>query len=279
LQYAKERLERAVEERTAELGEAIEDLNRFSHAVIHDMRGPLRAMHGFATLLEGSGSYSTESLDFLKRIKEAAERMDRLIRDAVAYSNVLLDRGAFVPVNLGRMARQAVHSFPELQPSVADVCVEEPLPVVLGNEAALMHCLNNLLENAAKFVARGVRPRVRIWAESLPPRPSPHPGDPPGLLARLWVEDNGIGIAPEHQARIFETFHRLDQSYQGTGIGLAIVRKAAERMGGHLGVESELGKGSRFWLELRRPADEPAGSRGEYRTDQPTKGGERGAVA
>jgi PAS domain S-box-containing protein len=279
LQYAKEGLERAVQERTAELGEAIEDLNRFSYAVMHDMRGPLRAMHGFATLLESGGSHSTESLDFLKRIKDAAERLDKLIQDAVVYSQVLRDRPALVPVNLGRIARQAAHSFPELRPSVADVWVEEPLPVVLGNEAALMHCLNNLVGNAAKFVALGVRPRVRIWAESLPPRPSLHPGDPPDMLARLWVEDNGIGIALEHQARIFEAFHRLDESYHGTGIGLAIVRKAAERMGGHVGVESEPGKGSRFWLELRRPVDEPPGSPGEYRTDQPTKGGERGAVA
>jgi PAS domain S-box-containing protein len=279
LQYAKERLERAVQERTAELREAIEDLNRFSYAVIHDMRGPLRAMHGFATLLEGAGSDSVERVDFLKRIKESAEQLDKLIRDAAAYSRVLRDRSALVPVNLDPIVRQAAHSFPELQASVADVVIEEPLPVVLGNEAALMDCLSHLLENAAKFVALGVRPRVRIWAESLPPRPSPHPEGPPDLLVRLWVEDNGIGIAPEHQARIFEVFHRLDQSYEGTGVGLAIVRKAAERMGGHVGVESELGKGSRFWLELRLAAVEPPVSPEEHGTDQPAKGGERGAAA
>jgi PAS domain S-box-containing protein len=279
LQYANERLERAVQERTAELGEAIEDLNRFSYAVMHDMRSPLRAMHGFATLMESAGSYSTESLDFLKRIKDAATQLDKLIQGAAVYSQVLRDRPALVPVNLRRLVRQAAHSLPELQPSVADVCVEEPLPVVLGNKVALMHCLDNLLANAAKFVALGVRPRVRIWAESLPPRPSSHPGAPPDLWARLWVEDNGIGIAPEHQARIFEVFYRLDQSYQGTGIGLAIVRKAAERVGGHAGVESELGRGSKFWLELRRFAGAPPGGLGEHRTDQPTKGGVRGAAA
>jgi PAS domain S-box-containing protein len=279
LQHVNERLERAVQERTAELGEAIEDLNRFSYAVMHDMRGPLRAMQGFATLMDCAGSYSTEILDFLKRIQDAAKQLDKLIQDAGVYSQVLRDRLALVPVNLRRLVRQAAHSLPELQPAVADVCVEEPLPVVLGNKVALMHCLNNLLSNAAKFVAHGVRPRVRIWAELLPPRPSPHPGAPPDLWARLWVEDNGIGIAPEHQARIFEVFYRLDPSYQGTGIGLAIVRKAAKRLGGHVGVESELGRGSKFWLELRRLAGTPPGSLGEYRTDQPTKGGVRGAAA
>lgn len=267
LQCANDRLEKAVEERTVELGEAIEDLNRFSYAVIHEMRGPLRAMHGFATLIESAGFDSVDSLEFLGRIKAAAERLDNLIGDAVIYSQVMRRRRALVPVNLDRLARDAVQTMPQLQPSIADVCIEEPLPVVLGNEPALLHCLNNLLENGAKFVAVGVRPRVRIWAESLPPRPCPQPGEPPDLLVRLWVEDNGIGIAPEHQARIFEVFQRLDPSYPGTGVGLAIVRKAAERMGGRVGVESELGKGSRFWMELRRPAEETRPSAGEP-TDQ-----------
>lgn len=98
-----------------------------------------------------------------------------------------------------------------------------------------------------KFVARGVTPRVRIYAEHQAGK------------VRIWVEDNGIGIAPEAGERIFEAFKRLhsQSEYEGTGVGLAIVRKAVERMGGAVGVESEPGKGSRFWVELQSAEGAP----------------------
>jgi signal transduction histidine kinase len=110
---------------------------------------------------------------------------------------------------------------------------------VLGNETALTQCLSNLLGNAVKFVVHGTVPRVQIWAEER------------GRHVRLWFGDNGIGIAPKQHERLFNSFHRLNSDYEGTGIGLAIVKKAAERMGGCVGVESDLGKGSRFWVQLK----------------------------
>ena len=113
----------------------------------------------------------------------------------------------------------------------------------MANEAGLTQCFSNLLDNAVKFVEAGQMPRVRVWAEN------------GGEFVRFWFEDNGIGIAPEYHAKIFEMFERLNQTYSGTGIGLALVRKVVERMGGKVGVESAHGKGSRFWLELR-PASE-----------------------
>jgi C4-dicarboxylate-specific signal transduction histidine kinase len=96
--------------------------------------------------------------------------------------------------------------------------------------------------NALKFVAPGTRPQVRLWAEERDEG------------VRLWVEDNGIGIAPEHHERIFHIFERLHgwDAFPGTGVGLAIVRHGVERMGGRAGVESEVGKGSRFWVELKK---------------------------
>jgi signal transduction histidine kinase len=111
--------------------------------------------------------------------------------------------------------------------------------MLMANEAALTQCISNLLGNAAKFVAQGVKPVVRIWAEEAEGR------------VKLWFKDNGIGIAPQDYQRIFDIFQRVDRSHDGTGIGLAIVKKAAERMGGKVGVESTFGQGTSFWLDLQ----------------------------
>jgi signal transduction histidine kinase len=120
--------------------------------------------------------------------------------------------------------------------------VEQPLPLVIGHEGYLSQCIANILGNAVKFVAPGVQARVRVWAETLDDR------------VRINFEDNGIGIAAEHRDQIFQLFGRINaaEAFAGTGIGLAIVKKASERMGGSVGVESELGRGSRFWITLRK---------------------------
>jgi len=139
---------------------------------------------------------------------------------------------------------------------LVDDTVTTPLPRVQGNLAALTQIISNLLGNAVKFVEKGVKPEVRIWAEVLPGRSEVGSPAPASGRVRLWFEDNGLGIAPEHHPRIFQMFqrlHHLDQ-FEGTGVGLAIVRKAVERMGGRAGVESAVGQGSRFWIELK-PAD------------------------
>src|SRR6185312_3185859 len=129
------------------------------------------------------------------------------------------------------------------QPPQADIQIDSPLLPARGNEASLSQCFTNLLDNAVKFVARGTTPRVHIHSESR------------AKGVRYWIEDNGIGIGPDEKKRLFQMFQRIHtETYPGTGIGLAIVRKAVERMGGETGVESEPGKGSRFWVEL--PAKE-----------------------
>jgi len=118
--------------------------------------------------------------------------------------------------------------------------IERPLLGVYANLSTLKQVLSNLITNALKFVEEGSSPRIRIRTEQ-------RDGS-----VRVWVEDNGIGIAQEHQDKIFGLFERLHNAnhYPGTGVGLAIVRKAMERMGGRVGLISKPGQGSRFWLEL-----------------------------
>jgi signal transduction histidine kinase len=236
-------LEIRVRHRTEELEEAIKELENFTYSIAHDLRAPLRGMAGFADLLiaEQAPKLDPEGQEFLGRIKESASRMDRLICDLLTYSRLArsdidldtVDLEALLDGILEEMAQ-------ELRARKADVDVRRPLPAVRGNRVTLSQALTNLVSNAVKFVAPGVEPRVTVRAE------------PKEKSVRLWVEDNGIGIPCEHHDRIFGVFQRLQQeeSFPGTGIGLAIVKRATERMGGAVGVESEPGKGSRFWIEL-----------------------------
>jgi signal transduction histidine kinase len=159
-------------------------------------------------------------------------------------------------------------SYPEFQPPRAEVRLEGEFPRVLGNEAGLTQCFSNLLSNAVKFVPPGRPPCVRIRAERVEGLSgaecevrraesvtiqSPQSKDQSGWV-RIWFEDNGTGIPRGGEKKIFDMFRRMHGSdYEGTGIGLALVRKVMERMGGRVGVESEEGKGSRFWIELRTP--------------------------
>jgi signal transduction histidine kinase len=232
-------LERTVEERTAKLREMISELQHVSYAIAHDMRAPLRAMSAFAEmLLDESSSASAQSQDYCRRIVTGGRRLDTLIQDALNYNKAVLADLPLEPVDLSRLLRGLIDTYPNLHPKKAEIRIEGILPSVLGNESLLTQCFSNLLGNAVKFVAPGIRPQVRIWAETT------------ADVGRIWVQDNGVGI-PEHaQKRLFQMFQKLDNEYEGTGIGLAIVRKVVERMGGKVGVKSELGNGSRFWVEF-----------------------------
>ncbi len=243
LKRAKEELELRVSERTASLQEMIAELEAFSYSVSHDLRGPLRAMQGFAEALleDEKDALSERGRHYLGRICKAATRMDLLVRDVLTYSKVAKGEIQMRPVLLDPLTDDILRSYPDLAEKAA-VTVESGLGCVMAHEAYLTQCIANLLGNAIKFVRPGVYPRIRIWAQDL------------GERVQINFQDNGIGIAPEHREQIFQLFGRVhpEQAFPGTGVGLAVVKRAAERMGGSVGVESELNQGSRFWLTLQK---------------------------
>jgi signal transduction histidine kinase len=239
-----EDLERRVQERTAELKVANSQLEDFVYSIAHDLRAPLRSMHGFSKMLveENAAKLGATGADLARRIARSAEAMDALLLDLLAYGRVARSEMTLNPVDAQAAWSSAVAQYEqEIQEKKALVEVVTPLPRVLAHEATLGQAFANLLGNALKFVAPGVAPHIRLRAE-----------DRSGL-ARFWVEDNGIGIESQHHERVFRIFEQLNgKQYRGTGIGLSIVRKGIERMGGRAGLESALGEGSRFWIELRK---------------------------
>ncbi|MBI3504195.1 MAG: PAS domain S-box protein [Proteobacteria bacterium] len=233
-------LEEAVETRTIELRRSLSDLEAFSYTVSHDLRAPLRAIQGYSYfLLERLGdSVDEESRRLLERMAGSTRRMDQLIRDLLTYSGITRDHIQLVPVDLDSVVAHVLAHYPGLEK--AKITVKGPLGQVLGQESLLTQCVSNLLENAVKFVPQVRRPEMEISSAR---------SDGKFILS---IRDNGLGIESDYHEKIFEPFVRLHSSedFEGTGIGLAIVRKAVERMGGRMGVESEMGVGSRFWIEM-----------------------------
>lgn len=242
LRLVRDELEQRVQERTRELREKIAELEAFSYSMSHDLRAPLRALGGYSrALIEDYGPQLDETAQlYLQRIERAAARLDRLIRDVLAYGRVGSEELRLLPVDVAQLVEDLVSQQSAWQSPHAQLIVDSAQARVLAHEPLLAQCLTNLLENAVKFVAPGVQPRVRLSVERRDGR------------VRVAVRDNGIGVAPEHHRRIFGIFERLhaESAYPGTGIGLAIARRAVERMGGTIGVESEGAGGSLFWIEL-----------------------------
>jgi PAS domain S-box-containing protein len=236
-------LEHRIDERTAALQESNSQLEAFCYSVSHDLRAPLRSMQGFSHALveDHADTLNTEGRDFARRILAAAEHMDGLLADVLAYSRLSRQQFEPEPVEVASVIEDVlVQLIGETRRRNAGIHKENVRCEVKGNRSALELMLLNLLENALKFVPNGVAPIITISTEER------------GDRCRICVRDNGIGIPREHQQRIFRIFERLHgiESYPGTGIGLALVQKAAERMNGHVGVESTPGQGSLFWIDL-----------------------------
>jgi signal transduction histidine kinase/CheY-like chemotaxis protein/GAF domain-containing protein len=235
-------LEEKVKQRTSELSRVVGELQTFSYTIAHDLRAPLRTMRGFSEiLLEESGErLGPEGQHAAARIVDGAKRMDALTADLLAFGRVAQAQASPEILDLDVVVSEVLRSFEEeIRATSASVRVSRPLGLARATHTLACQALGNLVSNACKFTELGRAPVVEIGAERIDGR------------VRLWVEDQGIGIEERHQPKLFGMFERLEPGrYPGTGIGLAIVRKAAERMGGRAGVESEPGKGSRFWIEL-----------------------------
>jgi signal transduction histidine kinase len=230
-------LERRVQERTATLRETVTELERSSHTVSHNLRAPVRAVLAFADFLmtDFGEKLDATGRDYLDRIKVAAQRMDALIEDVLAYSQVSGTTLHVSAVDLDMLVQAVV---PEYRGPGAEIRISHPLGKVRANESFLTLAVSNLIDNAVKFVRPGTKPRVEVWSE------------PENGKVRLVVHDHGIGVPAESGDKIFRTFERAHEGYPGTGIGLALVKCAIERMEGRVGFDSKAAEGSSFWVEL-----------------------------
>ncbi len=199
-------------------------------------------MRGMALALKQdyASQLDATAQNYADKIMGASERMDELIQDLLDYSRMNLEQFELKRVDF----RAAIEEVTELiaaniKERDAMVSLEGEFGPAKASPTLLNQVISNLLTNAIKFTGPGVKPRVTVRGEVNP------------ASVRIYVKDNGIGIAPEHQERIFKMFERLHtvSEYPGTGVGLAIVQRAVARMGGRLGLESEPGKGSCFWIE------------------------------
>jgi len=243
-QKIEEELDRLVAERTTELRETNEQLETVVHSIAHDLRAPLRAMQSFGQVLvrDYASHLDKRGRDLANRISESGSRMDKLLYDLLAFTRVAQTKIKLQPVNLQTVVQTTLFDYEGyIQAAKGQVKAISPMPPVLAHGPTLEMAIANLLTNALKFVAPGIAPQVKIRA------------DETAKTVRLSVQDNGIGIAPEYQEKIFQPFRQLRAGeYGGTGIGLAIVQKSVERMKGRVGVESAPDKGSCFWIELQK---------------------------
>ncbi len=236
-----EELEVRVAERTASLRDAVAQMEEFSYTVSHDLRAPLRGMQVYSqALLEDFGpTLDPEARHCLTRINENANRLDKMVTDVLTFSRISRTEIVLTRVALDKLVRDIIQHYPAMQPPRAIMQIER-LHDILGHEPSLTQIVSNLLSNAVKFVPSGVIPSVHVWTESV------------GNGIRLFVKDNGIGINPALQSRLFRMFERVhpELPYEGTGVGLAIVRKASQRMGAEAGAQSDGKNGTTFWVQF-----------------------------
>lgn len=220
------------------------ELEQFALIASHDLQEPLRKIKIFSELM--SPNNAEENAQYLERIKNAAGRMQTLINNLLTLSRVQRKGNPLEPLDLNRTLQTVLD---DLQIAIQEAGAEihlKPLGIVIGDEGQIRQLLQNLIGNALKYRQEGKAPCIRIYGQLIEA----------GRYYQTTVEDNGIGIQPEYQQRIFEPFQRLHSTaqYPGTGIGLTICKKIIDRHHGQLSVESKPGEGSRFYFTLPSPS-------------------------
>lgn len=238
----RERAEEALAQRTVELQRSNDELQQFASVASHDLQEPLRTVASFARLLADRyrGKLDADADEFIGFIVDGTTRMQAMVQDLLIYARVSSRGQKFIATDSHAVLDSVLH---DLQHAISEsdaTVTTDPLPTVLADEHQLRQLFQNLIGNALKY--RGLEPpRIHMSARR---------------DSSQWVfsvQDNGIGIDPQHAERIFVIFQRLHtrSEYPGTGIGLAICKKIVERHGGRIWVESTPGKGSTFFFTLK----------------------------
>lgn len=246
LRRVNEELEQRVQQRTSELERAIDaleqsniELKQFAYIASHDLQSPLRSISGFVQLLQSEyqGKLDEQADDWIRRTVLSIRQMQTLIRDLLVYSRVDSQSQRFKKIQLQSVFDDAVSQLDALVRETGGEVTRGKLPAVLGDRSQLVQLMQNLVGNGLKYHGEQP-PRIHVSAER---------GDREWTIA---VRDNGMGIEPKYQDRVFEIFRRLhdQQEYPGTGIGLAVCRRVVTGHGGRIWMESTPGRGSTFFF-------------------------------
>lgn len=237
------------------------ELQDFASVASHDLQEPLRKVQAFSDRMKSkyAETLDDQGRDYLDRIQNAARRMQILINDLLSYARVTTQAKPFVPVDLNAATRDVVADM-EIRIEQVNGRVDlGDLPTVDADPLQVRQLMQNLIGNALKYHRPEESPRVRVYSMSSDREPTAGPDEPPAGFCRILVEDNGIGFEEVYTERIFTIFQRLHGrgEYEGTGVGLAICRKIAERHGGSITARSTPGKGSTFQVNLpfRQPME------------------------
>jgi signal transduction histidine kinase len=234
---------KALGKRTMELHVRNEELNAYAHTVAHDLKGPLAHMIGFAQVLEQD--YATLPAEELSRhlctISRSGRKMNNIIDELLLMAELREAEVELDPLDMANVVDGALGWLAYvIEERQAQIVLPENWPVALGYGPWVEEVWANYLSNAVKYSGRPSR--VELGGE-----------EQADGMVRFWVRDNGPGLTPEEQGRLFKSFERLDRvRAKGHGLGLSIVRRIVEKLGGEVGVESEVSQGSLFWFTLRR---------------------------
>jgi PAS domain S-box-containing protein len=255
----RKRVENTLTQKAEELARSNGELEQFAFVASHDLQEPLRKIQAFGDRLKTKceALVSPEARDYLERMQNAASRMRCLIDDLLAFSRAIRSTEPFVPVDLGRVAKEVLSDLEVLvEKNRAQVELGE-LPTIDADPMQMHQLLLNLIGNALKFQPPGGTPRVKVSGRILDQSPLSETRSHSGQRCELYVEDNGIGFEEQYTEKIFAVFQRLHgrNEYEGSGIGLAVCRRITDRHHGKILARSQLGKGSTFIITL--PARQP----------------------